>query len=200
MDPLIEGYRKFRADIWPAERARYEALAHWGQSPDTMIIACSDSRVDPQTIFGAVPGEMFVLRNVAALVPPYQPDSGGYHGSSAALEFGVRVLKVSTIVVLGHAQCGGVKAMALGAPRQARDFVASWVEIGRPALSDAGSGPDRFDRIETGVVRVSLANLMSFPWIADGVAAGHLTLQGFLFDIHTGILSRVLAEGAEPVD
>ena len=196
MDPLIEGYRRFREQVWPAERARYEALAHWGQSPDTMIIACSDSRVDPQTIFGAVPGEMFVLRNVAALVPPYQPDSGGYHGSSAALEFGVRVLKVSTIVVLGHAQCGGVKAMTLGAPRQARDFVASWVEIGRPALEEAGSGPDRFDRIETGVVRVSLANLMSFPWIADGVAAGHLTLQGFLFDIHTGILSRVLAEGA----
>jgi carbonic anhydrase len=200
MDPLIEGYRRFREQVWPAERARYEALAHWGQSPDTMIIACSDSRVDPQTIFGAVPGEMFVLRNVAALVPPYQPDSGGYHGSSAALEFGVRVLKVSTIVVLGHAQCGGVKAMALGAPRQARDFVAAWVEIGRPALEEAGSGPDRFDQIEAGVVRVSLANLMSFPWIADGVAAGHLTLQGFLFDIHTGILSRVLAEGAEPVD
>ena len=102
MDPLIEGYRKFRAEIWPDERARYEALAHWGQSPDTMIIACSDSRVDPQTIFSSVPGEMFVLRNVAALVPPYQPDSGGYHGSSAALEFGVRVLKVSTVVVLGQ--------------------------------------------------------------------------------------------------
>ena len=77
MDPLIEGYRKFRAETWPTERARYEALAHWGQSPDTMIIACSDSRVDPQTIFGAVPGEMFVVRNVAALVPPYEPDLPG---------------------------------------------------------------------------------------------------------------------------
>jgi len=200
MDPLIEGYRKFRADIWPAERARYEALAHWGQSPDTMIIACSDSRVDPQTIFSSVPGEMFVLRNVAALVPPYQPDSGGYHGSSAALEFGVRVLKVSTVVVLGHAQCGGVKAMALGAPPQARDFVASWVEIGRPALAEAGSAPESLARIEAGVVRVSLANLMTFPWVADAVAAGRLSLQGFLFDIHTGILSRVLPDGAEPVD
>ena len=200
MDPLIEGYRKVRADIWPAERARYEALAHWGQSPDTMIIACSDSRVDPQTIFSSVPGEMFVLRNVAALVPPYQPDSGGYHGSSAALEFGVRVLKVSTVVVLGHAQCGGVKAMALGAPPQARDFVASWVEIGRPALAEAGSAPESLARIEAGVVRVSLANLMTFPWVADAVAAGRLSLQGFLFDIHTGILSRVLPDGAEPVD
>jgi carbonic anhydrase len=200
MDPLIEGYRKFRAETWPAERARYEALAHWGQSPDTMIIACSDSRVDPQTIFSSVPGEMFVLRNVAALVPPYQPESGGYHGSSAALEFGVRVLKVSNVVVLGHAQCGGVKAMALGAPPQARDFVASWVDIGRPALAEAGADPDRLDRIEAGVVRVSLANLLTFPWVVDAVAAGRLRLQGFLFDIHTGVLSRVLPQGAEPVD
>src|SRR5271156_6216354 len=150
MDPLIEGYRKFRADIWPAERARYEALAHWGQSPDMMIIACSDFRVDPPNLFSSVPGEMFLLRKVAALGPPYQPDSAGYHGSTAALEFGVRVLKVSTVVVLGHAQCGGVKAMALGAPRQARDFVAAWVEIGRPALSEgvAAAGTERFDRIE----------------------------------------------------
>src|SRR6202034_1022203 len=147
MDPLIEGYRRFREQVWPAERARYEALAHWGQSPDTMIIACSDSRVDPQTIFASVPGEMFVLRNVAALVPPYQPDTGGYHGSSAALEFGVRVLKVSTVVVLGHAQCGGVKAMALGAPRQARDFVASWVEIGRPGPAGDGGGAGPVDRV-----------------------------------------------------
>jgi carbonic anhydrase len=90
--------------------------------------------------------------------------------------------------------------MALGAPRQARDFVASWVEIGRPALAEAGSEPDRFDRIEAGVVRVSLANLMTFPWIAEAVAAGRLSLQGFLFDIHTGVLSRVLPDGAEPVD
>src|ERR1700722_20565338 len=145
MDALIEGYRRFREQVWPAERARYEALAHWGQSPDTMILSCSASPVDPQTIFGAVPGEMFVLRNVAALVPPYQPESGGYHGSSAALEFGVRVLKVSTVVVLGHAQCGGVKAMALGAPRQAPDFVASWVDIGRAALGEAGAGAARVD-------------------------------------------------------
>ena len=125
MDPLIEGYRKFRAETWPAERARYEALAHWGQSPETMVIACSDSRVDPQTVFGAVPGELFVVRNVAALVPPYSPDPG-YHGTSAALEFAVKVLKVARIVVLGHGQCGGVRAMEYGAPPQARDFIASW--------------------------------------------------------------------------
>ena len=114
-DTLIEGYRRFRAEIWPAERARYEALARWGQSPETMVIACSDSRVDPQTVFGAVPGEMFVLRNIGGLAPPYQPDAR-YHGTSAAIEFGVRVLKVKRLVVLGHGQCGGVRAMALGAP------------------------------------------------------------------------------------
>ena len=200
MDPLVEGYRKFRAEIWPAERARYEALANWGQSPATMIIACSDSRVDPQTVFGAVPGEMFVLRNVAAIVPPYQPDAGGFHGSSAAIEFAVRVLRVERIVVLGHAQCGGVKAMVVGAPPQARDFVAAWVDIARPALG-ANDGPAKsLDDIEAGVVRLSLANLLTFPWVAEAVSAGKLTLQGFRFDIHTGVLSRVLAEGVEPVD
>ena len=148
MDPLIEGYRRFRAEIWPAERARYEALAHWGQSPETMVIACSDSRVDPQTVFGAVPGELFVVRNVAALVPPFAPDAG-YHGTSAALEFAVKVLKVASLVVLGHGQCGGVRAMVYGPPPQARDFIASWVELGKPALAAAGElggGAPRQDR------------------------------------------------------
>jgi carbonic anhydrase len=199
VDPLIEGYHRFRAEIWPAERARYEALAHWGQSPETMIIACSDSRVDPQTVFSSVPGEMFVLRNVAALVPPYQPESGGFHGTSAALEFGVRVLKVARIIVLGHAQCGGVRAMAVGAPPMARDFVASWVEIGRPALHDGDSAAQLAD-IEAGVVRVSLANMMTFPWIAEPVRKGRLKLEGFRFDIHTGILWRVNADSVEVVD
>ena len=200
MDPLIEGYRKFRAETWPAERARYEALAHWGQSPETMVIACSDSRVDPQTVFSAVPGELFVLRNIAALVPLYTPDAG-HHGTSAVLEFGVRVLKVARLVVLGHGQCGGVKAMAYGAPPQARDFVATWVEIGKPALAAAGEAPEgRLARIEAEVVRLSLANLMTFPWIAEAVAAGRLTLQGYLFDVHTGVLASVGPDGLTPVD
>ncbi len=200
MDPLLEGYRRFRAEVWPAERARYEALAHWGQSPETMVVACSDSRVDPQTIFGAVPGEMFVLRNIAGLVPPYQPDAR-YHGTSAAIEFGVRVLKVSRLVVLGHAQCGGVRAMALGAPEAARDFVASWVEIARPALSaEGGDAAGRLEETEAAVVRLSLANLMTFPWVAEAAAAGRLSLHGFRFDIHTGVLSRVEPDGVSPVE
>jgi carbonic anhydrase len=201
MDPLLEGYRRFRAEIWPAERARYEALAHWGQSPETMVIACSDSRVDPQTVFSAVPGEMFVMRNIGGLVPPYEPDSH-YHGTSAAIEFGVRVLKVKRLVVLGHGQCGGVRAMVLGVPPQARDFVANWVDVARPALA-AGSGLDEASQlpaIEAAVVRLSLANLMTFPWVKAPVEAGELTLSGYRFDIHTGELQEVDAEGVTPVE
>src|SRR5687768_7785954 len=132
MDPLLDGYRRFRTDVWPAERARYEALAQRGQKPAALVVACSDSRVDPATVFGASPGELFTVRNVAGLVPPFSPDAG-YHGTSAALEYGVRVLKVSRIVVLGHAQCGGVRAMVEGAP-EARDFVEPWMAIAAPVL------------------------------------------------------------------
>jgi carbonic anhydrase len=199
MDDLIEGYRKFRADVWPAERARYEALANWGQSPETMILACSDSRVDPQTIFGAVPGELFVLRNVAAIAPPYEPDAPGHHGASAALEFGVKVLKVPRLVVLGHGQCGGVKAMAVGPPPQARDFMASWVDLGKPALEAAGPQSSVTD-LEAAVVRLSMKNLMTFPWIVEAVAEGRLAVQGFMFDIHTGVLTRVTEDGLEAVE
>lgn len=200
MDPLIEGYRKFRAEVWPAERARYEALARRGQSPETLVIACSDSRVDPQTIFGAVPGELFVIRNVAALVPPYEPDQR-YHGTSAALEFGVKVLNVARLVVLGHGQCGGVRALAYGAPPQAQDFIASWVELGKPALEAAGGEPKgKLAEIEAGVVRLSLANLRTFPWVADAERAGRLALQGYLFDVHTGVLAAVGPDGTTPVD
>ena len=199
MDPLVEGYHRFRAETWPAERARYEALAHRGQSPETMVIGCSDSRVDPQTVFGAAPGELFVVRNVAALVPPYEPDAG-YHGTSAALEFGVRVLKVARLVVLGHAQCGGVRAMAYGPPPQARDFIAPWVEIGKPALAAAGEAPEgRLGRIEAEVVRLSLANLLTFPWIAEAASARRLTLQGYLFDVRTGVLASVGPDGLTPI-
>ncbi len=201
MDALLEGYRRFRSEVWPAERARYEALARWGQSPETMVVACSDSRVDPQTVFGTVPGEMFVLRNIAGLVPPYEPDAH-YHGSSAAIEFGVRVLKVKRLVVLGHGQCGGVRAMTYGAPPEARDFLAQWVDLARPALAAAtgANENERLAAIEAGVVRLSLANLMTFPWVAEAVAAGTLSLLGFRFDIHTGVLLKVEADGERSVE
>ena len=127
-DELTAGYRRFRATQWPEARAEYEALAQ-GQSPHTLIVACSDSRADPALIFDAAPGQLFVVRNVANLVPPYEPD-GQLHGVSAALEFGVKVLEVKRIVVMGHAYCGGVSAMLNGAPDNCRDFVAPWVAQG----------------------------------------------------------------------
>ena len=200
MDRLIEGYHRFRSDVWPAQRARYEALANKGQSPETLVIACSDSRVDPQTVFGAAPGEMFVVRNVAGLVPTYEPDAR-YHGTSAAVEYAVRVLKVSRVVVLGHAQCGGVQAMVEGAPAEARDFVEPWMSMARSVLRDIHDhhAPGVLSRCEVEVVRLSLANLMTFPWIAEEVAAGRLTLAGFRFEIRTGILERLEDDGMVPV-
>lgn len=200
MDALIDGYRRFRAERWPAERERFRALAE-GQSPETLVIACSDSRVDPAIVFDARPGELFVVRNVAGLAPPCRPDAG-LHGVSAALEFGVRVLKVARVVVLGHARCGGVQAMAEGAPVGARDFVAPWMEIARPALGRvpaALEGADRLARAEEEVVRLSLSNLTSFPWIAEAVAAGRLSLAGFRFDIRDGVLSRLDGDRFAPV-
>ena len=201
MDRLIEGYRRVRANVWPTERARYETLAKRGQQPETMNIACSDSRVDPQTVFGAGPGELFVVRNVAALVPPYRPDAD-YHGTSAALEFAVRVLKVARIVVLGHAQCGGIRAMVEGVPAEARDFVEPWMGIAKPVLQPApatASADEVLTHYETEVVRLSIANLRTFPWIDDAVAAGRLELHGMRFDIRSGVLSRQEANRFVPV-
>ena len=202
MDDLIDGYRRFRADHWPAERARYEALATRGQRPRTLVVSCSDSRVDPQTVFGAGPGELFIIRNVAGLVPPYQPDAN-HHGTSAALEFGVRVLGVARVVVLGHAQCGGVQAMVEGAPRGDLDFVEAWMGIAAPVLSARpapADGNDRLGHYEKEVVRLSLANLATFPWVAEAVAAGRLQLLGFRFDIHTGVLTRLSGDAFVPVE
>lgn len=201
-DDLIDGYRRFRTDRWPAERARYEVLATKGQRPRTLVVSCSDSRVDPQTVFGAGPGELFIVRNVAGLVPPYQPDAN-HHGTSAALEYGVRVLKVARVVVLGHAQCGGVQAMVEGAPEEARDFVEAWMGIAAPVLSmrPAPEGADdRLGHYEKEVVRLSLANLATFPWVAEAVAAGRLQLLGFRFDIHTGVLTRLSGDAFVPVE
>ena len=200
MDPLIEGYRRFRAE---AGRPSGRATKRWPIGGRTRKRWLSPARIRASTrrpCSRAVPGELFVVRNVAALVPPYTPDPG-HHGTSAALEFGVKVLKVPRLVVLGHGQCGGVKAMAVGPPPQARDFIATWVDIGKPAVEAAGDKPEgRLERIEAGVVRLSLANLMTFPWIAEAVAANRLVLQGYWFDVHSGVLANVGPEGLEPVD
>jgi len=197
VDRLIDGYRRFRTDTWPRERARFEDLAARGQRPGAMVIACSDSRVDPQMVFGAGPGELFVVRNVANLVPPYAPDAA-YHGTSAALEFGVRVLLVPHLVVMGHALCGGVQLLLEGTPAGAADFVAPWMRIARPALDRVLACEPveaRQEACEQETVRLSLANLMTFPWVREAVEAGRLSLHGCHFGVATGRLAVLAADG-----
>lgn len=201
-DELTAGYRRFREERWPEARAEYKALAA-GQKPHTLVVACSDSRADPALIFDAAPGQLFVVRNVANLVPPYQPD-GQLHGVSAALEFGVKVLNVSRIVVMGHAYCGGVNAMLNGAPDCCRDFVAPWVAQAAPVVRlICESFPDEpAERLaEEAVVRLSIENLRTFPWIAEREAAGSLTLTGLHFGIAEGVLSMLKGPGRfQPLD
>jgi carbonic anhydrase len=197
MDELINGYRRFRAGTWQSERARFEELSRLGQRPRTLVIACSDSRTDPQMVFNAAPGELFVVRNVANLAPPYGPDDRP-HGISAAIEFAVRALRVREIVVMGHAMCGGIQALLNGAPAEVSDFVGQWVRIAEPARARALQAPAerRQDICEHEAVRLSLANLMTFPWIKSAVEAGELTLNGCYFDIRSGVLERLGADGA----
>jgi carbonic anhydrase len=196
MHELIEGYRRFRSGTWQEERKRFEALSRIGQRPSALVIACSDSRADPQMVFNARPGELFVVRNVANIVPPYGPDDQP-HGVSSAIEYAVRSLQIRDIVVLGHAMCGGVKALLEGAPVEASDFVGRWVRIAEPARQRAMQVPpeDRQTVCEHETVRLSLANLMTFPWIKDAVEAGHTTLHGCFFGIQSGVLERLEADG-----
>jgi carbonic anhydrase len=198
MESLLAGYKRFRANLWPDRRKVFESLAEGGQRPRALVVACIDSRVDPAMIFDAGPGELLTVRNVANLVPPYAPDTA-YHGTSAALEFGVRVLEVHDLIVLGHAQCGGVHALLEGAPPAARDFVAPWMSIAEPARVRAlrsSSAEDRQRYCEHEVIKVSLANLMTFPWISERVAAGQLNLHGAWFDIHSAILMTLQPDGS----
>jgi len=197
VDDLIAGYRRFRAGTWQAERKRFEELSRLGQRPRALIIACSDSRTDPQMVFNARPGELFVIRNVANLVPPYGPDDQP-HGVSSAIEFAVRSLRVGMIVVLGHAMCGGIDTLLNGAPAEVSDFVGQWVRIAEPARQRALAAPaeERQHVCEHEAVRLSLKNLMTFPWIAEAVAAERLRLHGCYFDIRSGILERLGADGA----
>ncbi|KAK0361101.1 hypothetical protein LTR94_024668 [Friedmanniomyces endolithicus] len=191
-DELTAGYLRFRAETWPDAKSDYELLAK-GQKPHTLIVACSDSRADPALIFDAKPGELFVVRNVANLVPPYQPD-GRLHGVSAALEFGVKVLGVKRIVVMGHAHCGGVNAMLKGAPETLSDFVIPWVAQGTPVVQHVAEtvAPNERERAsEEAVVRLSIRNLRSFPWIAEREAKGELTLTGLHFGISDGVLTAL---------
>lgn len=196
MDQLIAGYRRFRANTWRHQRARLEELSVRGQQPRALVIACSDSRTDPQMVFDAAPGELFVIRNIANLVPPYGPDDQP-HGVSSAIEYAVRVLRVPDIVVVGHAMCGGIKALLDGTPPELSEFVGPWVRIAEPAHRKGMAVPSeqRHDFCEHESVRLALDNLMTFPWIASEVKAGRLRLHGCFFGIRSGVLERLGEDG-----
>ena len=193
---LLEGHRRFRDTEWAAERERWAELAA-GQSPQVMVIACSDSRVDPAQIFDARPGEMFVVRNVANLVPPYQPD-GAYHGVSAALEFAVTQLKVKDVIVMGHGFCGGCEAALTGRFAEATygegGFIAHWIDLLDEARDTVRAGhTEPYDRaakhaMELESVKISLRNLRTFPWVGEREADGRLALRGAFFSIAEGVL------------
>jgi carbonic anhydrase len=191
---LIDGYQTFRSGRLLAEQSRYRELAERGQSPEIMVIGCCDSRVSPEAIFDARPGELFVVRNVANLVPPYSPD-GEYHGVSAALEFAVGALRVKHIVVLGHAHCGGVRAFAEdSAPLSPGDFIGKWMSLIAPAAETLGprgdlSPSDYLMRLEQASIVTTLDNLRTFPRLRKLIERGHVTLHGAYFGVATGELS-----------
>jgi len=194
-ESLINGYRAFLQGRLPVERDRYRALAESGQSPQIMVIGCCDSRVSPEVIFDAGPGELFVVRNVANLTPPYTPDAV-HRAMSAALEFAVQALKVKHIVVLGHARCGGIRAYAeQGAPLSPGDFIGKWMELIAPAVEAVGPRhrfadfAEYLSRLEQASIVNTLDNLMTFPWVSAQVARGALELHCAYFDVATGLLT-----------
>ena len=191
---LLEGYYKFRKGNFVVEKQRYETLAEKGQKPSVLIIACCDSRAAPETIFNASPGEMFVVRNVANLVPPYNPDDG-YHSTSAALEFAVQSLRVKHIIIMGHGRCGGISA-ALDPnmePLSPGDFIGKWMDLLAPAAKQIGkndymTASERQTALEHFSIRNSIENLRTFPCVDILEKRGKLTLHGAWFDISHGEL------------
>jgi carbonic anhydrase len=190
---LLDGYSSFRTGRYSTEAERYRRLGEGQQKPSVMIVACCDSRAAPETIFDAGPGEIFVVRNVANLVPPYAPDSG-QHGTSAALEFSVLSLGVRHIVVMGHGRCGGIDAViAASDPLTQTDFIGNWMkpirDVARLVMRDTDAGEVGVERrIERASVEHSLANLRTFPWVRMSENRGELSLHGAWFDITLGEL------------
>ncbi|MGB3710191.1 MAG: carbonic anhydrase [Erythrobacter sp.] len=193
---LLKGYRRFRSNTYPRQRERFDKTIAEGQHPKLMIIGCSDSRVDPAQIFDVDPGEIFVVRNVAALVPPHET-TPGQHGVSAAVEFAVQVLEVAQVVVMGHGRCGGCKAALdkslAGADPGSGGFVAQWISLldeARGPVVEAHGTQGKLAELamEFAAVRQSLANLRTFPWIAQKEAEGQLKLRGTHFSIAEGRL------------
>lgn len=190
---LIAGFQRFRERSLADDDAQFHDLVQFGQTPTTLVVGCCDSRVDPALILDCAPGDLFVIRNVANLVPPAE-NQGHYHGTSAALEFGVRNLAVQHIIVLGHAQCGGIHALLEGGVAEDDTFIAAWMRIADAAREQieqefAGAGSEaRHRACEQQAILVSLDNLMTFSWIRERVEQGKLALHGWYFDIERGEL------------
>lgn len=205
---LLSGYKEFKEDHLPEARARYEVLAELGQKPKTMIVSCCDSRAAPETIFNSAPGELFVVRNVANLVPPYEADDG-FHGTSAALEFAVQALKVENIVIMGHGRCGGVQAFLVQdegvvetKPLSPGDFIGKWITLLEPAkdkmfCEDGADFTTRRRAMEEAGIRNSIDNLLTFPCVKTQVERGKITLHGAWFDISSGELYTMDHETGE---
>lgn len=188
IDRLIAGFKSFRETYYEEQPDFYRSLVEKGQKPDVMVIACSDSRVNPSIIAKAEPGELFIVRNVANLVPPYEPDSH-YHGTSAAIEFAVRDLNVEHIIVLGHSHCGGIRCLCEGhEDAKNREFIDGWMSIVEQARDDSLKGEAQLRNVEREAVKVSLDNLLTFPWVKRRVENGRLKLHGWLFDLEAGEL------------
>tara|TARA_R110002110_G_scaffold59726_20_gene168766 strand:- start:403 stop:1044 length:642 start_codon:yes stop_codon:yes gene_type:complete len=196
IDCLIAGYRVFRAGTYKKNEEHYQILAAKSQRPKALIIACCDSRADPAMVFSSDPGELFVIRNVANLVPPYEPDNN-HHGTSAALEFGVKHLEIADIIVMGHAGCGGIDALYKwgGEKPEGDDFISDWMTLAQTVADQvyaqhADAEPNKMRRLmEQRAVVASLDALRTFPFIAEREKAGKLRLHGWFYGIGNGILS-----------
>ena len=196
LEKLLKGYERFRNGYYQKNREQLEKLAQQ-QSPNVAMVSCCDSRVDTGILFDAEPGEIFVIRNVANLIPPYEL-KGDYHGTSAALEFAVTCLKVKEVMVLGHANCGGIRALMENDGNIKKDgFIDRWMQIAAPAKEeiltrkDLNTLDEKIDACEKTAINYSLRNLLTHPWVRERVEKGKLRLVGYYYDLHTGQLEKV---------
>lgn len=193
IDSLIEGYKTFRAQYFSGGCDIFEDLVRHGQSPKVLMVACSDSRVDPAIVMNCKPGDLFVVRNVANLVPPYEADNA-HHGTSAALEFAICDLKIHHVVVFGHSQCGGIRALVENAdvPHPPYSFVTKWMELAQSACDQTFQNhadatlDEKCHHCGHYAIINSLNNLKTFPWIAEGIKEGRLFIHGWFFNLSTG--------------
>lgn len=198
---LLQGFQRFRVKSFEPNRELFNRLAMQGQTPRTLLVGCSDSRVDPAILTDSAPGDLFVVRNVANLVPPHET-TGRYHGTSAALEFAVCNLKVHNIIILGHSRCGGIRALleGYGENDEGEGFIAPWVKIAASARDEVlQRWPDASNEFkqracERAGIRASLTNLMTFPFIRQRVEQGELKLYGWYYDLENGELMQYDSE------